>query len=237
MHRFAQGRNLRADEAAQLHRLLEVQTIEHPEGLWGLSQAHWQALRAQVLGAAAAEHAEQPDRLGVSAAALGERLGRRSAAPTLRAALDSLVNEAVVVREGLRFRLATHRPELSAEDSALLERVAQLLRPAGLRPPIVGELATVLALAPPVLAEFLVRAGHLGQLVRVAPNRFFLPETVAELVRHARQLANETDRGDFDAAAYRDRTAIGRNLTVQVLEFMDREGLTRFDGARRKPLP
>jgi selenocysteine-specific elongation factor len=70
----------------------------------------------------------------------------------------------------------------------------------------------------------------------VAPNRFYLPQTIAELVQVARDLAAESGTGLFDAGAYRDRSGIGRNLTVQVLEFMDRERLTRFDGARRRLL-
>ena len=71
--------------------------------------------------------------------------------------------------------------------------------------------------------------------MRLAPNRFYLPATVDALLECARQLASEAPDASFDAAAYRDRTGIGRNLTVQVLEFMDREGLTRFDGTRRTP--
>ena len=74
-----------------------------------------------------------------------------------------------------------------------------------------------------------------GLLVRVAPNRFYLPEGVAALVAQALALAAESDDGSLDAAGYRDRTGIGRNLTVQVLEFLDREGLTRFDGVRHRP--
>jgi selenocysteine-specific elongation factor len=126
--------------------------------------------------------------------------------------------------------------QLSDADADLLARVTDHLAPAGLRPPIVGELATLLGLPQPALLEFLGRAHRLGHLLRVAPNRFYLPPTVAELVRHARELAAESADGGVDAAAYRDRTGIGRNLTVQVLEFLDREGLTRFDGKRHRPV-
>jgi selenocysteine-specific elongation factor len=60
---------------------------------------------------------------------------------------------------------------------------------------------------------------------------------VVELVAQARQLAAASADGMLDAAGYRDRTGIGRNLTVQVLEFFVREGLTRFDGKRHRLLP
>jgi selenocysteine-specific elongation factor len=60
-----------------------------------------------------------------------------------------------------------------------------------------------------------------GLLSQVAPNPWYPPES---------------PDGRYDAAAYRGRTGIGRNLTIQVLEFLDREGITRFDGTRHRPV-
>ena len=228
--RFALARNLRHDEADALILAQAVQRI--PGSAWGLSAGHWQALRERLHEALARWHADQPDSSGVAAAVLAPGLR----AVVLRAALDSLVEAGSLQREGLRYRLMGHVAQLSEADADLLARVTQCLAPAGLRPPIVGELATQLGLPQPVLLEFLGRAHRLGHLLRVAPNRFYLPPTVVELARHVRELAAESAEGGVDAAAFRDRTGIGRNLTVQVLEFLDREGLTRFDGIRHRPV-
>ncbi|CAN5878594.1 hypothetical protein BH11PSE8_BH11PSE8_27540 [soil metagenome] len=198
-----------------------------------LSSAHWQALRERVCTALARWHADRPDSVGAAEAALADQLGMRRKATLLRAALASLVDDGTAAREGLRYRLAHHRAVLSSSDSALLARITTVLQPAGLRPPIVGELAALLDLPQPELLDFLSHATQLGALVRVAPNRFYLPHTVAELIAQAHALAADSAQGRFDAAAYRDRTGIGRNLTVQVLEFLDREGATLFDGTRR----
>jgi selenocysteine-specific elongation factor len=129
-----------------------------------------------------------------------------------------------------------HRAELAEADRALLDRVHTHLPLADLRPPIVGELATLLNLPLADLREFLLRMAQRGLLVRVAPNRFYRPETVDALAALARTLAAESADGSYDAAGYRDRSGIGRNLTVQVLEFLDRAGVTRFDGARHRPI-
>lgn len=236
LQRFAWARNLTAAEAALLHRSTDTVVIESGPAAIALSITHWQALRERVCATLARWHADRPDSVGATEAALAEQLGMRRKAPLLRAALASLVDDSTAAREGLRYRLADHRAVLSPADSALLARVTALLQPAGLRPPIVGELATLLGIPQPELIDFLMRAAELGALVRVAPNRFYLPHTVAELIAQARELATESEDGRFDAAAYRDKTGIGRNLTVQVLEFMDREGATSFDGARRMPL-
>ena len=38
----------------------------------------------------------------------------------------------------------------------------------------------------------------------------------------------DSPSGSFNAGEYRDASGIGRNLTSQVLEYLDRAGVTRF---------
>lgn len=240
LQHFARARNLTPAEAAQLQRQQALWLIASEAGPLGLSPAHGQAWRERVLAALDRWHAAHPDSLGPDDAALRAALavptGATRVRAVLRAVLAALVDEGLLVCEGLRHRRSGHRAEIAEADQALLARVHALLQPAGLRPPIVGELATSLGLPLDEVREFLVRMAQRGLLVRVAPNRFYRPETVLELVAQARALAAERADGSCDAAAYRDRTGIGRNLTVQVLEFLDRAGFTRFDGTRHRPV-
>jgi selenocysteine-specific elongation factor len=222
-----------------------MQQIPRDAGPLGLDQPHWQAWRARVLAALDGWHAAHPDSLGPQASELRLALGLGSAPAAgqaqaravLQAVLAALVADGLLAHDGLRHRRVGHQAEIAPADRVLLDRVAALLLPAGLRPPIHGELALQLGLALPELLDFLGRMAGRGRLVRVAPNRCYLPQTVVELVAQARQLAAASADGMLDAAGYRDRTGIGRNLTVQVLEFFVREGLTRFDGKRHRLLP
>ncbi len=233
--RFDLACNLTAAESTAVHAAVPLVQIAGDGGARALSSSHWQAWCEAIPAALAGWHADDPASVGPSSADLAARMNPRPPTAVLHAALTALVHDGTVARDGLRVRLHAHRAVLSEADAALLARVTTLLEPTGLRPPIVGELATALALPLPELLASLMRAAHLGQLVRVAPNRYYLPPTVDELVQIAHALAGESDDGGFDAAAFRDRTGIGRNLTVQVLEFMDREHLMHFDGARRRP--
>jgi selenocysteine-specific elongation factor len=106
--------------------------------------------------------------------------------------------------------------------------MAAELVPGGLRPPIVGELATALGMELGELKAFLQRMQRAGELVAVASNRYYLPSQVEGLVAVARQLVADSPSGSFNAAEYRDASGIGRNLTIQVLEYLDRAGVTRF---------
>ena len=247
LQQFLQARNVAPAAARTLLAGSALHVITTPGGgAWAIATPHWLALDAQLGNALAAHHAAQPDHVGPSEAELATTLGLRSTPALLRALLTARLAAGTVLRRGLRHHLPGHQPVLPAAALALLARITPLLQAAGLRPPIVGELAAQLGLPLPALLALLHTAHQLGHLVRVAPNRYYLPDTLHTLARHAQDLAAEAQAAagvvdaaapaapaGFDAAAYRDRTGIGRNLTVQVLEFLDHAGLTRFDGRQR----
>ena len=95
------------------------------------------------------------------------------------------------------------------------------------------EIAASLALEPAAAERFLTRAARLGRVAKVADNRFFLPETVDRLAAVARDLAEAVPEGTFTAAAFNERSGVGRNLTIQILEYLDRIGVTRRVGGAR----
>ena len=237
---FATARNLLPAELDGLKGRLGLHTFPALGAEWAVSGARWSACQARVLAGVDQWHGDHPDSLGPDEAALLAAFAADDAPPTralLRAVVAQLMDEGALARDGLRWRRPAHRVALSADDQTHLQQALACLRPGGLRPPIVGELATALGRPLPELMPWLERMAQRGLLVRVAPNRYYPPEAVAGLIAEARALAASRDDSSCDAAAYRDRTGIGRNLTVQVLEFLDRVGITRFDGVRHRLLP
>ena len=191
------------------------------------------ALGEAIAEALAAWHQAQPDALGPARPALFEKL--RGAAPesALGAALSQLADAGRVVREGGMWRLPGHRPRLTNADEKLWERVRPLLAAAGLRPPRVREIAAALSLEPEAAGRFLTRAERLGRIAKVADNRFFLPETLAQLVAIAHELAAASPEGAFTAQMFKERSGVGRNLTIHILEYLDRMGTSRRIGDAR----
>jgi selenocysteine-specific elongation factor len=230
---FDRAWNLTPDEAQMLRQTWPIRTVLTGEGMLGIALHHWTALCNRVCSVLRIWHAKQPDSLGPTELALAEKLDLKMNPATLRTVIRSLIEQQIIVRDGLNLRMPEHRATLSESDQAFLEKISGALQAAGIRPPIVGDLAKMLDVELPMLMSFLERAGSSGHLVRVAKNRFFLPATVAELTRIAAMLASESADGTFDAALFRDRSGIGRNLTIEVLEFFDRSGVARFAGGRR----
>ena len=245
--RFMRARNLtRAEADALLQRLgataldtrkaAPTRVAEADEGapMLAVSAVQWEALRQRTLAQLDAVHGAEPDRLGPTEASLALSLGRRAGEPLLRAVLRSLADDGELVHDGFCLRRPLHVPRMTAADRARLDRLGSILTAAGLRPPIVGDLAATLAEEPPELLAQLVDLARRGHLVQVANNRFFLPETVRELAAIAAELSAASADHSFSAAAYRDRSGVGRNLTIEVLEFLDRTGVTRFHAGRRR---
>ncbi|KHJ59432.1 SelB domain-containing protein, partial [Burkholderia glumae] len=74
------------------------------------------------------------------------------------------------------------------------------------------------------LLRKLARRGEVHQVVR---DLFYGREAVAELARIIAALAAQGG-GSVDAATFRDATGLGRKRAIQILEFFDRVGYTRF---------
>ncbi|HPU53940.1 MAG TPA: SelB C-terminal domain-containing protein, partial [Burkholderiaceae bacterium] len=255
LDRFDLAWNLNPDAAAALHRRLAIHRLGTTPSVIGLSTPTWQRWQSAIMQVLSDWHEAHPDQVGPievhlirSARALIEQhlvgavenIAEMPPAAQVRTvaagAIRALVTEGRVVRDGVCLRLPEHRAVMAAIDQQLLDRVMTLLHEAGLRPPIAGELATALGMERADLLVFLRRMAALGHLLPVAPNRFFLPGTLAELTGVAHRLAASSPDGSFDAAAYRDASGIGRNLTIEVLEFLDRAGVTRFLANRRRSM-
>ncbi len=71
-------------------------------------------------------------------------------------------------------------------------------------------------------------------MIEIAPDHFFLRETVAEMVDIAADIAAGATDGQFAAAQFRDRLDNGRKVAIQILEFFDRHGVTVRRGDLRR---
>jgi selenocysteine-specific elongation factor len=234
---FARARQLSPQAWQAWPEAQGLAAVDLMSGLHLLSASRWQALQARAVAALATAHAERPDSVGLAEAPLLRAMDAAVDVGLRRAALRAQLQAGRIVRDGFVLRLPGHEPRLQPEDEALLARVIAILRPLGLRPLPPGELAPLLEMELKPLSAFLQRAAALGHLVQVAKNRFFLPATLSALVEVARQCAAAAPDARFDARSFRDASGIGRNLTIQLLEFFDRCGITRYAAERRSMAP
>ena len=194
-------------------------------------RAETDALLTERLARWHASHPSQPGPTKVMLLSVATTLP----APLLEAILQGMIERGLVIRQARALSLPDHRPVLAPADRTLWETLQPRLVAAGTRPPRVRELAQDLAMEPAEVEQCLVRLERFGLLVRVAPNRFFLPATVVELGELAASLAADQETAGFTAGMFNQASGIGRNLTIQVLEYLDRIGVTQRAGEYRLP--
>jgi selenocysteine-specific elongation factor len=198
---------------------------------------HWQALLDRTVELLGAHHRNHPELLGLAETGIHAAVRPPVTKSLLRRAVAELCEAGIVARRGIIIHLSGHQAQPTPAEAALWKRVAPALAANGVRPPRVLELVDCVRIALAPLNALLVRAEQLGWVHQVAKNRYFLPATLDELERIAGQVAGESPDGTFSAADFNRVSGIGRNLTIQVLEYFDRIGTTQRQGDRRNLRP
>lgn len=226
---FAQRFNLtEAELQALLDTINDCEVLRGPRQAWALLPEQLEAAWASVFAWLGAWHAAHPEQLGPGEGELKLAAGLQLPSELSSCLLSRWLREGRLQRQVWAWHLPGHRQQLLEEDQMLLARISELLLAGGLRPPIIGELRQALEMELEKLQAFLQRMQRAGELIAVAPNRYYLPSQVDGLVAVAQRLAAGSCSGSFTAAEYRDASGIGRNLTIQVLHYLDRAGITRF---------
>jgi selenocysteine-specific elongation factor len=229
--RFAACRNLTDDETTRLFASVAMKRIESATQRLGFTHAQWDRLRTDALESVAAWHRRVPDAAGPPEDRVLD--GRGLPRSVVVAVAAELVREGALARSGSEVRLPTHRSDLTPADADLWKRIVDVLDTEDTRPPTVAEIAARVGGAQKAVQSLLDRAVRRGLAARVSQTRYFLPHTVARLAGIAEALAKTADQGRVTAAAFRDRSGLGRNLSIEVLEFFDRVRFTRRVGDAR----
>jgi selenocysteine-specific elongation factor len=151
--------------------------------------------------------------------------------------VQSLVKAGDVSFNGALVGLPTHAAKLAVADDKLWTRIAPLLSAARFRPPRVVDLATDLGTPEANVRRLMKLVGRMGMVNEIAPDHFFLRDTIAEMVEIAADIAAKSPGGEFSAAQFRDRLDNGRKVAIQILEFFDRHGVTLRRGDLRRINP
>lgn len=232
LHRFFQTFNLSADEIDAIQAQARMRRFGHAPDVYAMDEGHYAALGLRIPAMLAQWHAQNPQSLGPNAPELLRLLQPLISILPLNAVLNQLAQSGKIIRNSTVAHLPEHRITPAVDDARAWEKLLVVYEAANLTPPRIRELAEELSQTPERTETLLSRLAQAGLLIRVSENRFFMPETLRRLAGVAEEAAAAQD-GGFTAADYRLRAGIGRNLTIEVLEYFDRAGFTRRIGAAR----
>jgi selenocysteine-specific elongation factor len=183
-------------------------------------------------------HQKSPLALGIGREELRERLFARLSHEIFRAVMAHLIERNEVVAEKDLLRLATHRIALSPEEQAAKDHLAAVYARAELQP---ISLAEAIAQAGPQFgldtgraqrfAQMLINS---GELVRVSELIFH--RSAIESLRESLQRFKVEKGARIDVGAFKELTGVSRKYAIPLLEYLDRQRLTRRVGDEREIL-
>ncbi len=177
-------------------------------------------------------HKENPLLPGITREDLRSSLGRRVRAETFRAALDDLLAQKKLEAQGEIVKRAGSTINLEPEEARAKEQIETAFAAAGLAVPAVKEVLSKL----PVEAK---RAEKILQillrdkiLIRVTPELIFHRDALAQL--RGRLSAFKKTKGErISVPVFKELTGITRKYAIPLLEYLDRERVTRRAGDER----
>jgi selenocysteine-specific elongation factor len=189
-----------------------------------------QTLARAVTAALAAHHDSQPLSDGVSREEIRERVLGRAHPDVATAILEALHAEGKI-RGRERLALEGRGVTLTGEEIAAQAAVAEACRAAGLAPPDADGLAVRTGLAPALVArvtQLLIRQQVLVRIESFVFHRDALARLKAEVVG-----LKAGGPARVDVAGFKDRFGLTRKFAIPLLEYLDRERVTRRAGDSR----
>jgi selenocysteine-specific elongation factor len=192
-----------------------------------VADASWQALGTRLVATLQQFHERFSHELGPDTSRL-----RRMAAPLVHDALwRALVGAAEargeIVRHGPWLHLPDHTVTFDDADRALAQTLLLAMKAGYFDPPWVRDLAAAHGVPEERVRQLLRKLARQGELFQVVQDLFYHPDAIRELASIAASEAQKNG-GTVAAAPFRDATGLGRKRAIQLLEFFDRVGYTRF---------
>jgi selenocysteine-specific elongation factor len=186
----------------------------------------------QVIALVEEFHRAHPLTDGVPREEARERVLPRAHAAVFEAVLaDLAAANKLVVRD--RLARPGHQLSLSPEEARARDAVERAYRDGGLRPPDVATVATDARIPPAVAEKMLALLVRQKRLIRV-DTLVFHAEALDALKSEIRALKAATaDRATVDVATFKDRYGVTRKFAIPLLEWLDRERVTRRVGETR----
>jgi selenocysteine-specific elongation factor len=210
------------EQAAPADRVL---VLRQPQ-VWLLDREWAKAALARLRETLSAFHQQNPLVPGMPK----EELRSRELAEAPAFLLDALIAGSTgIVAEGENLRLAAHRLVLKQDEERALEAIERLFRQAGLSVPSVNEVLAKAGVEPTRARSLLQMLLRQGRLAKLGDDLVFHADALQELRRKLAPLKGR----QLSVSEFKDLAGLSRKYAIPLLEYLDRERVTRREGDQR----
>jgi selenocysteine-specific elongation factor len=192
------------------------------------------SLAGSVVELLTAQHKREPLSLGAGREEVRERVFGDDKPEVFRTVIAGLVDRGIVAAERDSLRLASHRPALTDADLAAKQNLEAAFKAAGLQALTLEEAAAAVRVPVDMARKLYNLLAAERRIVRVGDMVFHV-DSIEDLKSRVR--ARKATTPKMDVAVFKEITGgLSRKHAIPLLEYLDRERITRRIGNEREIL-
>ncbi|HVE58212.1 MAG TPA: selenocysteine-specific translation elongation factor [Pyrinomonadaceae bacterium] len=215
---------------------LEKKAVIEAESFF-VARSAFENLKEKTLSVIETFHAKEPLSRGILRETLREKIFSRLPSEIFKAVLAGLETDKKIAAEKDFVRAAAHNLELSADEKILRERLSGIYRAAKLEVPKLEDALTEASKNTKSDKNHARKIFQLllnsGEIVKITDEFYFARTEIENLVAKLQKFAENSADKLIDMAAFKDIAGISRKYAIPLLEYFDRERVTRRAGDKR----
>jgi selenocysteine-specific elongation factor len=196
-----------------------------------VTPAVFERLMSGIVDLLRTHHGAQPLSDGMPREEARERVFAHGHPAVFEKAVEELAKRGTIVGRD-RLALASHRVSLSPDEERARVAIEQAFREGGLKPPDPATLASQ-AGVPPAIADRVFKLLHRQKVLVKVDTLLFHEAVLKRLKQDVAALKSSGADARLDVAAFKQRFGVTRKFAIPLLEYLDRERVTRRVGESR----
>jgi selenocysteine-specific elongation factor len=215
---------------------LEKKSIVKAEDIF-IARTPFENLKTKTVSEIENFHRKEPLKNGILRETLREKIFAHSPPEIFRSVLSALETEKKIAREKDSVRAASHNLELSGDEKLLREKLSEIYKSARLEVPKLEDALSETTKNTKTDKNHARKIFQLllnsGEIVKVTDEFYFSKSVLDNLINQMRGYAEKSADRLIDVPAFKDLAGISRKYAIPLLEYFDREKVTRRAGDKR----
>lgn len=215
---------------------LERNFIVEAEGLY-LARTTFEKLKENTLAEIGSYHQREPLAKGILKETLREKVFGFLPAEIFRTIIGELEKAGKIVSERDILRLGSHNTELTDDEKAVHERLSHIYKAARFEVPKMEEAFADALTGTTLQKEDARKIFQLllnsREIVKISEEFYFAKSAIDELVEKMKGYAGSVSNHTIDVPKFKELAGVSRKYAIPLLEYFDREKITRRTGDKR----
>ena len=202
-----------------------------------IARTPFENLKTRTVAEIESFHKKEPLAKGILRETLREKIFAHLPPENFKAVLESLRKDDKIVSEKDTVRAAAHNLELSNDERVLREKLEKIYRAAKLEVPKLEDTLHEAIKGTKLNREHARKVFQLllnsGELVKISEEFYFARNEIEQLIAQLKAFAAKSSDKLIDVPKFKDIAGVSRKFAIPLLEYFDREKVTRRAGDKR----